>query len=273
MARIGIPALILAVAAATGTAAQSIQLDVPDRGGRRESTQPLRMYGGVSNRGLLQEAIDDAVAKALRAQPGADRLVRYRVRDISGESGGIRGGSIIRVVIEVEGDDNFYLEPRPGTSPAPVQPRAVEPPGTSRPPSSRPQPSSTGAIRQSVSSTLRLSDEAVERGEGVVMTFTVRNTSDQPLMIPARKDYYYDFEVWQGNRLVWRWSQGKDLSQQRVLLRLDPGQAVNYSEAWDLRGLNGARIPAGRYVVKGYLKTTAEDLRVESTLPLSVTGR
>src|SRR5262245_56001629 len=73
--------------------------------GRRPAPEPrARTYGGASPRGNFQEALNDAVAQAMRAQPGADRLVRYRLREVTGEQGGIAGINLIRVTIELTED-------------------------------------------------------------------------------------------------------------------------------------------------------------------------
>src|SRR5947209_307929 len=78
----------------------------------REPGQAVRVYEGVSNTGEFQQALDRAVAGAMRALPGADRMVRYRVRDITGEQGGIRGVNTLRVTIEVNGDERRAADGR-----------------------------------------------------------------------------------------------------------------------------------------------------------------
>src|SRR5688572_297177 len=78
----------------------------------RDPGRGVRIFEGVSDKGEFQEALDDAVNRALRSLPGADRMVRYRVREITGEHGGIRGANIVRVQIEVPGD-----EARPAAGP------------------------------------------------------------------------------------------------------------------------------------------------------------
>ena len=59
------------------------------------------VYTGTSRRGSLQEALETAVGQAARAQRGADRLVRYRVREITGEQGGIAATNTVSVSIEL----------------------------------------------------------------------------------------------------------------------------------------------------------------------------
>src|SRR6266508_3624937 len=98
-----LPLLVLPLA---GVAAQV------ERGQRLSRPQPARVYEGVSQRGQLQEALDDAVRRAARSQPGADRLVRWRLAEITGEAGGIRGLNTVRVRIEMNDE-----VPRPPSGP------------------------------------------------------------------------------------------------------------------------------------------------------------
>jgi hypothetical protein len=57
---------------------------------------------GTSNKGNLQEALDTAVATALRNAPGADRLVKWKLECVTGEQGGIAGINQLTVEISYE---------------------------------------------------------------------------------------------------------------------------------------------------------------------------
>jgi hypothetical protein len=58
-----------------------------------------RTYTGTSKKGY-QEALDKAVASALRAAGGADRTIRWKLKNVSGTAGGITGGAQTKVSIE-----------------------------------------------------------------------------------------------------------------------------------------------------------------------------
>jgi hypothetical protein len=59
-----------------------------------------KAYYGVSKKGVLQDALDDAVTKALASAPGADRLIKWSFKDATGQKGGIAGVNEITVTIE-----------------------------------------------------------------------------------------------------------------------------------------------------------------------------
>src|SRR3954467_190309 len=57
-------------------------------------------FSGVSKKGNIQEALDDAIKKALEAAPGADRQVKWKVKEVSGVHGGIVPLNTLTVEIE-----------------------------------------------------------------------------------------------------------------------------------------------------------------------------
>ena len=59
-------------------------------------------FEGRSEIGSLQEAIDDAVAKARQSELRAEMTISYQVTKISGARGGIAGINQMFVVIEAE---------------------------------------------------------------------------------------------------------------------------------------------------------------------------
>src|SRR5262245_50996022 len=46
-------------------------------------------FSGTSNKGLIQEALDAAIEAALKSATGADRQVKWTLKTVSGERGGI----------------------------------------------------------------------------------------------------------------------------------------------------------------------------------------
>ena len=55
---------------------------------------------GVSSRGNLQEALDDALAKASREMPQGETVLKYRVCEISGERRAGGDAWMVRVTIQ-----------------------------------------------------------------------------------------------------------------------------------------------------------------------------
>ena len=62
-------------------------------------------YTGVSTSGNFQEAMDDAVTRAMRSSTGQEGAIRYRVTDITGEQTGLQGPGVLRVTIALAMDD------------------------------------------------------------------------------------------------------------------------------------------------------------------------
>ena len=58
-----------------------------------------RTYSGTSKKGY-QDALDKAVASALRAAGGADRSIRRTLKSVSGTAGGIAPATQTKVSIE-----------------------------------------------------------------------------------------------------------------------------------------------------------------------------
>jgi hypothetical protein len=59
-----------------------------------------KRFVGTSKKGDLKEALDLAVKDALHSAPGADRQVRWTLKEISGVAGGIAGLREVTVAIE-----------------------------------------------------------------------------------------------------------------------------------------------------------------------------
>ena len=57
-------------------------------------------FSGSSRKGNFEEALADAIAKARASAPGADRQVRWTLKEVSGVNGGIDPLNILTVEIE-----------------------------------------------------------------------------------------------------------------------------------------------------------------------------
>lgn len=251
---LAVSALFLVIAVA---AAQQPRIR-PGREASQPPEKPAPSFQGVSNRGSFQEALDAAVARASRALPGADRMVRYRVTRISGDSGGIRGIHVLRVDIEL-------LDPIEEAVPIPNEP----PPVKRGPIGEAPQ---TGDFHRRLRAALRVSTAGVARGEPVDFRLSVQNISAENARIPFSSGQKYDFEVWQGARLVWRWSGDRAFTQALTSSTLRPQETVTYQATWKTEGLDGKPVPPGRYEVRGYLTPMGVGPRIGAKATVSVTA-
>jgi hypothetical protein len=85
----------LAAAGAAALAAGSARAQEQPRkkGGRKP-------FSGSSRKGNFEEALADAINKARASAPGADRQVRWTLKEVSGVNGGIDPLNILTVEIE-----------------------------------------------------------------------------------------------------------------------------------------------------------------------------
>lgn len=67
---------------------------------KEEGAKEGQYYKGVSKKGNIQEALDNAVKNALDAAPGADRQVKWTIKEVSGVKGGILPLNTLTVEIE-----------------------------------------------------------------------------------------------------------------------------------------------------------------------------
>jgi len=217
----------------------------------REPASAVRLFEGISTRGSVQEALDHAVAEALRSLPGADRMVRYRVREITGESGGIRGANSVRVIIELNGDAPLPV-PRPDR---PVRDLSAR------------------EISRALALDLRLRPASVPRGGEATFELTVRNSGNQLVTLPFTSAKQFDFEVLKAGKLVARWSNRRVFAQALSSATIGPGQSLTYTGRWDLRNLVGQPVPAGDYLVRGLLTPSLNGVRLADEATLRVTSR
>lgn len=229
-----------------------------DRRPLRGSEEGLRLVEGVSDRGSFQDALEDATSRAVRGLPGADRMVRYRVREITGESGGIRGANTLRVTIEVPGEGSRALEPLPDRDPRP-----------DRGEGDLGQEEQMDLIRRSIRTEVRVPRQ-VDRGEAVAIDFVLTNSGDEAVRIPLNSGQKYEFEIHRDNRVVWRWSQGRFFTQQLGSTVIQPNEEVTYRVTWDQRNNDGVRVPAGTYQARAFIPTRWENFRVGDSAPFTI---
>lgn len=89
-------------AAALGAGAASAQQEERKKAPREpeERRKKGRQFSGTSKKGDIKEALDLAIQEAAKTAKGADRMVRWTLREISGVNGGIAGLHEVTVTID-----------------------------------------------------------------------------------------------------------------------------------------------------------------------------
>lgn len=104
-------------------------------------------------------------------------------------------------------------------------------------------------------------DLAVTVGRDVDFAFTVRNPGEEPLALEFRDGLAADFLVHRDGEAVWRWSEGRMVTQALWVERLEPGEATTYEARWD-------EPSPGHYEAVATLEATTAD--VEARAPFEV---
>jgi hypothetical protein len=61
---------------------------------------PVKTFKGTSKAGNVQKALDLALQAAQQAAPGADRIIEWTLKEVSGRRGGLTGLKETTVVIK-----------------------------------------------------------------------------------------------------------------------------------------------------------------------------
>jgi hypothetical protein len=69
-------------------------------------------------------------------------------------------------------------------------------------------------------------------GEGVSFEFTVTNAGHDPVEVTFRDAGKTDFAVYDGDEVVWRWSEGRMFAQMLQTARFEPGEEAVFEETW-----------------------------------------
>jgi hypothetical protein len=112
---------------------------------------------------------------------------------------------------------------------------------------------------------ITLNEGSYAAREPVVMTLTVRNTTDRTINLTFPTAQRYDFIVSKGKMVVWQWSHGRMFAQVRGRHSVAPGDSISYDITWDQKDLDGVELKLGTYGVQGILKASPEIASEEKT--------
>jgi len=96
------------------------------------------------------------------------------------------------------------------------------------------------------------------RGEPVTLRLTVANHGQAPFTYHFRSGRQYDFEIYRGGALIWRWSDGKVFVQMLTAFTVPPGGRKEFAEQWRQTDSKGRGVPPGEYVAVALLPVDRE---------------
>jgi hypothetical protein len=96
-------------------------------------------------------------------------------------------------------------------------------------------------------------------GDTVRLTLTVENTGTDPETLSFRDSQRAEFVVRDGDREIWRWSEGQMFAQLLGSETVDPGATVVYEGEWESAS-------PGTYTVVGEVVDDDCDARAETTV-------
>lgn len=186
----------------------------------------------------------------------------------------------------VEKEPAIYLThgPQIGTTFGPADEPGVEgsparsnpTPSTTRP--STPAPTATRTATGDAKTAIDLDGRPVRlamevgkdrfrRGETVTFQLSLTNAGDDRLVLRFRNGQQYDFEVRQGNTVVWNWSRGRLFAQALTTQALGPNEDVIFNADWTQNSNAGRQVTPGVYTVRGYITANAgRQLMVEKQI-------
>ena len=89
-------------------------------------------------------------------------------------------------------------------------------------------------------------------------TFTVKNNSEQPIILEFPTSQLYDYSVYnaQGER-VYHFSKGKMFLQALQFKTVNSGEQIQFKSMWNYKTNEAERVPAGKYTVTAILNIRA----------------
>jgi flagellar hook assembly protein FlgD len=90
--------------------------------------------------------------------------------------------------------------------------------------------------------------------EKATFTFTVKNKSEQPIILEFPTSQLYDYSVYnaQGER-VYHFGKGKMFLQALQFKTLNKGEQIQFNSMWNYKTNEAEKVPAGMYTVTAVL--------------------
>ncbi len=107
-------------------------------------------------------------------------------------------------------------------------------------------------IPEDLEVTLSTDKTEYQFGDDIKMTLTVRNMSDEPVVLNFNDGQIYDFAVGElpGENEVWRWSSCRTFTQAAWSIVLAPEDRMTYSEVWNQSGKDLSQVKPGLYQIE-----------------------
>ena len=103
------------------------------------------------------------------------------------------------------------------------------------------------------------------------MKLTLRNISDEPVLVPMGGLPAHDFAVaTAGGENIWRWQCGQIILGLMGGETLEPGEELELSGQWEQVDHRGEPVPAGTYLIRGILKMEPSERLVTPSHELKV---
>jgi hypothetical protein len=108
--------------------------------------------------------------------------------------------------------------------------------------------------------TVRAGQPVYRPGEPVRLTLEARNTGASPVTLQMSSGQKYDFEIYRGATMIWKWSEGRMFTQALTEVTIPPNEGVTYSETWSQRDRQERPVEPGEYTAVGYLTARGVEL-------------
>jgi hypothetical protein len=104
--------------------------------------------------------------------------------------------------------------------------------------------------------------------EKATFTFTVKNKSEQPIILEFPTSQLYDYSVYnvQGVR-VYHFSKGKMFLQALQYKTLNKGEQIQFISMWNYKTNEAEKVPAGKYTVTAILNIRAINDKIVQSKP------
>lgn len=96
------------------------------------------------------------------------------------------------------------------------------------------------------------------KGEPVTLRLIIANNGQAPVTYHFRSGRQYDFEIYRGGVLIWRWSDGRVFIQMLTTFTVPPGGRKEFAEQWRQTDAKGRGVPPGEYVAVALLPVDRE---------------